>query len=89
MRELGVKYDTTWKLKHKLMQVMLENQRYQLLTGRIEIDDAYLGGECAGKRGRGSRNKILFIAAVEMTQCAGRLLPFYDCLAAVCHGECP
>ena len=67
-RELGVKYDTAWKLKHKLMQVMLERQRHQPLTGRIEIDDAYLGGERAGKRGRGSPNKIPFIAAVETTQ---------------------
>ena len=30
--------------------------------------DAYLGGERAGKRGRGSHNKIPFIAAVETTQ---------------------
>jgi len=26
-RELGVKYDTAWRLKHKLMQVMLERVR--------------------------------------------------------------
>jgi transposase-like protein len=67
-RELGVKYDTAWRLKHKLMQVMLERVRQQSLAGRIEMDDAYLGGERAGKRGRGSRNKIPFIAAVETTQ---------------------
>ena len=67
-RELGVKYDTAWRLKHKLMQAMLEHQRHQPLSGRIELDDAYLGGERAGKRGRGTENKIPFIVAVETTQ---------------------
>lgn len=64
-REIGVNYNTAWKLKHKLMQVMLERQQGQNLKGVIELDDAYLGGEKAGKRGRGSRNKIPFVAAVE------------------------
>jgi transposase-like protein len=67
-RELGVNYDTAWKLKHKLMQAMLEHQRTEKLTGRIELDDAYIGGEKPGKPGRGSRNKIPFVAAVETTQ---------------------
>ena len=66
-REIGVNYDTAWKLKHKLMQVMMERQQKKQLHGRIEIDDAYLGGEKAGKRGRGSRNKVPFVAAVETT----------------------
>ena len=64
-RDLGVNYDTAWKLKQKLMQVMLERQQPHCLGGTVEMDDAYLGGERAGKRGRGSRNKIPFIAAVE------------------------
>lgn len=64
-REIGVNYDTAWKIKHKLMQVMLERQRKKKLSGRIELDDAYLGGERPGKRGRGSKNKVPFLAAVE------------------------
>jgi len=67
-REIGVNYDTAWKLKHKLMQVMMERQREKKLAGRIEIDDAYIGGEQPGKRGRGSPNKVPFVAAVETTQ---------------------
>ncbi len=47
------------------MQVMLERQQGQSLKGVIELDDAYLGGELPGKRGRGSHNKIPFVAAVE------------------------
>ena len=64
-REIGVNHDTAWKIKHKLLQVMLERQRKEKLSGRIELDDAYLGGERPGKRGRGSENKIPFLAAVE------------------------
>ena len=38
------------------------------LDGRVEIDDAYLGGErIGGKTGRGSENKVPFIAAVQTT----------------------
>jgi transposase-like protein len=67
-REIGVNYNTAWKLKHKLMQVMMERQSEERLAGRIEMDDAYIGGEKPGKRGRGSSNKIPFVAAVETTQ---------------------
>ncbi len=66
-RELGVNYNTAWLVKHKLMQVMYERQQHKRLSGRIEMDDAYLGGERSGKRGRGSENKLPFIAAVETT----------------------
>lgn len=67
-RRLGVSYNTAWKLKHKLMQVMMErdDDRCQL-GGRIEMDDAYLGGERSGTTGRGAEGKLPFIAAVETT----------------------
>ena len=65
-RLLGVCYRTAWRVKHKLMQVQYEEERHTRLTGRIEIDDAYLGGENSGvKAGRGSENKTPFIAAVQ------------------------
>jgi hypothetical protein len=63
-----VNYNTAWTIKHKLMQVMMERERGKTLSGRIEMDDAYLGGEKAGKRGRGSPNKVPFVAAVETAQ---------------------
>ena len=51
-RRLGVTQNTAWKLKHKLMQVMMERDAGKRLTGRVEIDDTYLGGERSGdKRG--------------------------------------
>src|SRR6202163_289405 len=67
-RRLGVTQTTAWKIKHKLMQVMMERDATKRLTGRIEVDDAYLGGERnGGKRGRGSPGKTPIVAAVETT----------------------
>jgi transposase-like protein len=67
-RRLGVSQTTSWKIKHKLMQVMMERDATKRLTGRIEVDDAYLGGERnGGKRGRGAPGKTPIVAAVETT----------------------
>lgn len=66
-RHLGVRYKAAWGTKHKLLEVMMQREERRVLDGRVEIDDAYLGGERAGKRGRGSENKIPFIAAVQTT----------------------
>jgi transposase-like protein len=68
-RHLGVSYPTAWLLKHKLMEVMLQREQSRQLTGRVEIDDAYLGGKIqSGKAGRGSPNKVPFVAAVQTTE---------------------
>jgi len=69
-RHLGVCYRTAWLVKHKLLEVMRLRERSRQLTGRVEIDDAYLGGQrSGGKAGRGSENKVPFIAAVQTTEC--------------------
>ena len=68
MRHLGVCYKTAWLIKHKLMEVMRLREEDRQLDGRVEIDDAYLGGErSGGKTGRGSENKVPFVAAVQTT----------------------
>jgi hypothetical protein len=51
------------------MEAMLLRAEARQLTGRVEIDDAYLGGEVqGGKAGRGSPNKVPFVAAVQTTE---------------------
>jgi hypothetical protein len=78
-RHLGVCYKTVWLLKHKLMEVMRVREDSRQLTGRVEIDDAYLGGVLpGGTTGRGSENKVPFIAAVQTTE-AGQ--PVFVCFA--------
>lgn len=67
-RHLGVCYRTAWLIKHKLLQVMVEREADRVLAGRVEIDDAYLGGESPGTPGRGSENKVPFVIAVETNE---------------------
>lgn len=82
MRHLGVSYPTAWLIKHKLMEVMRLREDTRQLTGRVELDDAYLGGERAGgKSGRGSQNKVPFIAAVQTTEDGQPVL--------ACFAQCP
>ena len=68
-RRLGVRQPTAWLMKHKLLRAMAEREAAKpKLRGRIEIDDAYLGGErSGGKRGRGAAGQTPIVAAVETT----------------------
>ena len=67
-RRLGVKQPTTWAVKHKIMAVMARREGETALTGRVEMDDAYLGGvRSGGKRGRGAAGKTPFVAAVSIS----------------------
>lgn len=67
-RHLGVSYPTAWLIHHKLMQVMLVREARYVLDGQVQVDDAYLGGErSGGKVGRGSENKVPFVAAVSLS----------------------
>jgi hypothetical protein len=66
-RRLGISYPAAWRMRQKLMQVMMEREETKVLSGFIEVDDAYLGGERPGKTGRGAANKTPFVAAVQTT----------------------
>ena len=66
-RRLGIKQSNAWAMKQKIMQVMLTRETAKPLQGRVELDDASLGGERSGKRGRGAAGTIPFVAAVETT----------------------
>ena len=68
-RHLGVSYPSAWLMKHKLMEVMRLREDSRKLSGRVELDDGYLGGQrSGGKAGRGSENKIPFVTAVQTTE---------------------
>ena len=68
-RLIGVCYRTAWRIKHKLLEVMARAESDRVLDGTVEVDDAYLGGaNKGGKRGRGSENKVPFIAALEIEE---------------------
>ena len=63
-RRLGIKQTNAWALKQKTMAVMAGREDQKRLDGRVEMDDAYLGGHRPGKRGRGAAGKQPFVAAV-------------------------
>ncbi len=55
-RQPGISDNTAWRMRHKLMQVMMERDREHPLGGSVQRDDSYLGGErSGGKRGRARR----------------------------------
>jgi len=67
-RHLGVSYPTAWLIHHKLLQAMAQREQRYVLEGQVQVDDAYLGGErSGGKVGRGSENKVPFVAAVSLS----------------------
>ena len=65
-RQLSISYNAALRMKHKLIQVMMERDNSWQLGGFVQVDDAYWGGERhGGRRGRGSENKAPFVAAVQ------------------------
>jgi transposase-like protein len=63
---LGLRSDqTAWVWLHKIRKAMVNPYR-EKLSGTVEVDETYIGGEAIGKRGRGAENKTLVIIATEL-----------------------
>jgi transposase-like protein len=66
-------YETAWTWLHKLRRAMVRPGRDQL-TGRVEVDEAYIGGLEEGVRGRQTEKKALIaVAAEENGEGTGRI----------------
>jgi transposase-like protein len=66
-------YRIAWAWLHKLRRAMVRPGRDRL-SGTIEVDETYVGGEKPGKRGRGAAGKVLVaIAAQEDKNRIGRI----------------
>jgi transposase-like protein len=64
-RVLGLKkYETAWTLLHKLRRAMVRPGR-DLLTGRVEVDECYIGGLEEGLPGRLNLQKALIVVAAQ------------------------
>jgi len=64
-RILGLgSYRTAWIWLHKLRFAMVRPGRDRL-SGTVEVDEFYIGGEKRGKRGRGAAGKALVIVAAQ------------------------
>ncbi len=65
-RTLGLgSYRTAWRVAHKLRAAMVRPDR-ELLSGTVEADETYVGGEEAGLTGRETISKAIVAIAVEM-----------------------
>lgn len=66
-RELEIAYSSAWYLLHRLRKAMGQRDQEYVLSGIVELDDAYFGApKPNGKRGRGTE-KTSALAAVSLT----------------------
>jgi transposase-like protein len=64
-RVLGLKsYKAAWTMLHKLRHAMVRPGRDRL-QGRVEVDEAFVGGEEEGVHGRQTESKAMIAVAVE------------------------
>lgn len=64
-RVLGLgSYHTAWNWLHKFRRAMVRPGRDRL-TGVVEVDEIFIGGEQSGKRGRGAGGKALVLLAAQ------------------------
>jgi transposase-like protein len=64
-RVLGLRsYKTAWTMLHKLRHAMVNPGRDRL-HGRVEVDEAFVGGEEEGVHGRQTESKAMIAVAVE------------------------
>lgn len=64
-REMGLSsYQTAWTWLHKLRRCMIRIGR-EPLSGRVEVDETYIGGEEQGRPGRWIEDKALVVIAAE------------------------
>jgi len=62
---IGVSWRSAQRMLRKLRTAMGDRDGQYCLSGLIEVDDAYLGGKRAGKRGRGAAGKTPVMVGVE------------------------
>jgi transposase-like protein len=60
-------YQTAWTWLHKLRRAMVRPWRDRL-SGTVQVDEIYVGGEKPGKRGRGAAGKALVVIMVELKE---------------------
>lgn len=80
MLQIG-SYNTAWAMLHRLRQVLVRPGR-ELLSGQVEVDETYIGGEEPGLAGgRAKGKKALVVVAVEhaepkgLGRCRAQVIP--------------
>ena len=63
--EYELRQKTCWEFKWKIQQAMQSSGNYPL-TGKVHVDEFFVGGAEEGAFGRGSKNKRLVVVALEI-----------------------
>jgi len=70
-RILGLgSYQTAWSWLHKMRRAMVTPYR-DLLSGQVEVDETYIGGEEEGLSGREVEKKAIVVVAIEVFEPKG------------------
>lgn len=67
-RNLGLgSYKTAWHMAHRVRHAMTEGPFRKLLSGKVEVDETYVGPRKVhgSKHGRGASRKVIVLALVE------------------------
>ena len=81
-RKLELRQKTCWYFKRKVMKAM-ESSGKQPLTGNVDVDEFFVGGQETGKKGRGKERKQLIVLAIEkrnkgISRMYGKVIPQAD-----------
>lgn len=63
-------YQTAWSWLHKMRRAMVRPGRDRL-SGRVEVDETYVGGKEEGVRGRHTEKKAIVVVAIEVREPKG------------------
>ena len=64
-RQLGVTYKCAWRMGQQIRSLMSKADGFEMLSGHVELDEAYVGGKRPGKRGRGAAGKTIVFGMKE------------------------
>lgn len=72
-RTNGTSYEVSWMMLHRFRVAMVNTERKQL-SGKVEVDETFIGGAGhGGKRGRGTTKNIVVIAVEIKPKGFGRI----------------
>jgi len=72
-RETGVTYKTAWRMFHQIRSLLQED--YEPTSGEFEIDETYIGGKRATRRGRGAEGKTPVFGVAQRKGKVSALIP--------------
>jgi len=67
-RQLGVASHTAWTMRRKILHSMKRRDGELMLSGFVEMDEAFIGGKEEGRKGRGVEKKTLVAVSAQQTK---------------------